>query len=293
MSLILDALRKMEQDRKNRRGAGGDLRPEVLRYRGEVTSQSGKPYLLPAAGLILLLGGIAAGFLIRGHGDGESLATGRDTAAVNQMAAAGPAVPPATVAAAPAAPGYPAPAATTSAVQPAAAVAAPPAASAQPAALATPAVTGAPAVEHPARQQAPDAAAPAPRSEKSSVKLPANAASHPEGAPAGSAQAAKTGKGRKVVAARAAEGYEPHDRQVRHVSQDAQQPVPVGAPDITISGIAWQDERSLRRAVLNGSLVGEGATVSGARVVEIQETRVRLSRNGRLFDLTLGGSIPR
>jgi general secretion pathway protein B len=77
------------------------------------------------------------------------------------------------------------------------------------------------------------------------------------------------------------------------VSQEAQQPVPVGAADISISGIAWQDERSLRRAVLNGSLVGEGATVSGARVVEIQETRVRMSRNGRLFDLTLGSSIPR
>lgn len=54
---------------------------------------------------------------------------------------------------------------------------------------------------------------------------------------------------------------------------------------ITISGIAWQDERSLRRAVVNGSLVGEGAEVAGARVVEIGENRVRFSRGGHVFDV--------
>lgn len=56
--------------------------------------------------------------------------------------------------------------------------------------------------------------------------------------------------------------------------------------NITISGIAWQDERSLRRAVINGSLVGEGAEISGARVVEIRENRVRFSRDGQIFEVT-------
>lgn len=56
--------------------------------------------------------------------------------------------------------------------------------------------------------------------------------------------------------------------------------------NITISGIAWQDERSLRRTVINGSLVGEGAEISGARVVEIRENRVRFSREGQLFEVT-------
>ncbi len=59
----------------------------------------------------------------------------------------------------------------------------------------------------------------------------------------------------------------------------------VGADDITISGIAWQDERSLRRAVINGSLVAEGAEILGARVMEIKESRVKFSRNGQLFEL--------
>lgn len=60
-------------------------------------------------------------------------------------------------------------------------------------------------------------------------------------------------------------------------------------PDITISGIAYQDERGLRRAVLNGSLVGEGAEVAGARVVEIRENKVRLSKGGRIFEVVFSG----
>lgn len=60
---------------------------------------------------------------------------------------------------------------------------------------------------------------------------------------------------------------------------------------IAISGIAWQDERSLRRAVVNGSLVGEGAEVAGARVVEIGESRVRFSRGGRTFDVSYSSGL--
>lgn len=58
-----------------------------------------------------------------------------------------------------------------------------------------------------------------------------------------------------------------------------------GGADITISGIAYQDERRMRRAVLNGVLVAEGAEVAGARVVEIRETKVKLSRGGQLFEV--------
>lgn len=58
-----------------------------------------------------------------------------------------------------------------------------------------------------------------------------------------------------------------------------------GDEGITVSGIAWQDERSLRRAVINGSLVGEGAEIQGAKIVEIRENRVRFSRGGELFEV--------
>jgi len=62
-------------------------------------------------------------------------------------------------------------------------------------------------------------------------------------------------------------------------------------PDIAISGIAFQDERSLRRAVLNGALVGEGAEVAGARVVEIKENKVRMSRGGEVFDIVFSSGF--
>lgn len=64
-----------------------------------------------------------------------------------------------------------------------------------------------------------------------------------------------------------------------------------GGQDITISGIAYQDERRLRRAVLNGALVGEGAEVAGARVVEIKETKVRLSRGGQVFEVHFSSGL--
>lgn len=54
---------------------------------------------------------------------------------------------------------------------------------------------------------------------------------------------------------------------------------------LAISGIAWQEEHALRRAVINGALVGEGAEISGAKVVEIRETLVRFSRRGRVFEV--------
>jgi general secretion pathway protein B len=58
-----------------------------------------------------------------------------------------------------------------------------------------------------------------------------------------------------------------------------------GDEGITVSGIAWQDERSLRRAVINGNLVGEGAEIQGARIIEIRENRIRFSRNGDIFEV--------
>lgn len=58
-----------------------------------------------------------------------------------------------------------------------------------------------------------------------------------------------------------------------------------GDEGITVSGIAWQDERYLRRAVINGSLVGEGAEILGAKVVEIRDNRIRFSRDGEFFEV--------
>jgi len=67
--------------------------------------------------------------------------------------------------------------------------------------------------------------------------------------------------------------------------------VPVSAPaDIKVSGIAWQDERAARRAVVNGFLLKEGAVVAGAKIVEILPEKVRFSMNGKTFELSMHSS---
>jgi len=69
---------------------------------------------------------------------------------------------------------------------------------------------------------------------------------------------------------------------------------PTTAPpaDIKLSGIAWQDDRHLRRAVINGFLLKEGAIVSGARITDIQTDRVRFSSNSGLFEIKLDAVLP-
>ncbi|QWV92307.1 general secretion pathway protein GspB [Geomonas oryzisoli] len=226
MSLILDALRKMEQERRSRRGTGQDLRPEVLRYR--LAAQPREPRRYPVAviaGVVLLMAGVGAGFLLKGHAP--------------QPAAEVP------VAAAPA---TQVPTAPTTAVAPPAAAVAEPA----PTPVPTPVPAAAPMAAPVVAAQAPVAVAPpvAPASRKASRAVAAQSAS-PEAQNAPQEPAA----------------------------------VAAGTQDITISGIAYQDERRLRRAVLNGILVGEGAEVGGARVLEIKETKVKLSRGGRVFEV--------
>lgn len=67
----------------------------------------------------------------------------------------------------------------------------------------------------------------------------------------------------------------------------------VSAPaDIKLSGIAWQDERSGRRAVINGFLLKEGAVVSGARITDIQADRVRFSTAAGVFEIRLDAVLP-
>ena len=57
--------------------------------------------------------------------------------------------------------------------------------------------------------------------------------------------------------------------------------------DIMLSGIAWQEERAARRVVINGFLLREGATVSGAKILEIHQNSVRLGSLAGIFDLRM------
>jgi general secretion pathway protein B len=58
---------------------------------------------------------------------------------------------------------------------------------------------------------------------------------------------------------------------------------------IVVSGVAWQDDKKLRRAVVNGSLVAEGEEAGGARIVHIFRNKVRFSVGGSTFDVSVSG----
>lgn len=65
-------------------------------------------------------------------------------------------------------------------------------------------------------------------------------------------------------------------------------PAIYGEPEgVKLAGIAWQQNRNLRRAVINDNLIGEGAVVNGATVVEIKQTAVRFEKGGMLYEATL------
>lgn len=67
-------------------------------------------------------------------------------------------------------------------------------------------------------------------------------------------------------------------------------PVSPAPADIRLSGIAWQEERRARRAVVNGFLMQEGGIVSGARITEISQDRVRFTQSGTTFEIPLTAS---
>lgn len=225
MSLILDALRKMEQERKSRLGGSVDIRPEVLRYRGAAPQPPARrAYLQGAVALVLIAAGVGTGLFLKGGGGSET---------------------PAEVVAA---------------------------REARPVPLPEPVIPPAPAPE----EVAPQAAA---------VPSPATFAPQPPAAPATPLPRPVAAPYSPPVPVSSSAAAKPH-RGVEAPQEGSLSGDEVQGGDLTVSGIAWQEERALRRAVVNGVLVGEGAEVAGARVVEIRESRVRFSRGGHSFDIS-------
>ena len=67
----------------------------------------------------------------------------------------------------------------------------------------------------------------------------------------------------------------------------------VTAPaDIKLSGIAWQEERADRRAVINGFLLKEGGVVSGAKITDIEADKVYFSSSTGVFQIKLDAALP-
>ena len=194
MSLILDALRKMEQERKARRQSSHELRSEVLNYQGAAAA-SERPGIFRVAAALLLVSAAIGGIIYFSRPEPRKTAPVTAAEPLRQEQ--------------------------------------PPVIHAQPA------------------QPQPQPAQPLP--EKS---LP------------------------------------PENRAVKEAQESAvrtSKSSQKSGEEITVSGIAWQDERYLRRAVINGALVGEGAEILGAKVIEIRENRVRFSRSGEIFEVVHSG----
>jgi general secretion pathway protein B len=82
--------------------------------------------------------------------------------------------------------------------------------------------------------------------------------------------------------------------KVQPLAAAPKQPVQtVQAPaDIKLTGIAWQDERKGRRAVINGFLLKEGAVISGAKITDIQSDRVHFTSAAGSFEIKLDFVLP-
>jgi general secretion pathway protein B len=69
----------------------------------------------------------------------------------------------------------------------------------------------------------------------------------------------------------------------------ASEPTPLKRiPALIVTGIAYQQDREGRLAVVNELPVMEGTLIEGARIEEILEDRVRFVKDGRTFEVGLG-----
>jgi hypothetical protein len=56
-------------------------------------------------------------------------------------------------------------------------------------------------------------------------------------------------------------------------------------PTLKLSGIAWSEEPSNRLAVVNGNVLPEGGSIHGVKILEILPTGVRFLHNGQAFEI--------
>jgi hypothetical protein len=58
-------------------------------------------------------------------------------------------------------------------------------------------------------------------------------------------------------------------------------------PQVNVSGIIWAEESGARRALVNGASVKEGDTVEGALIERIEPHHIRISKDGKPFDIPI------
>ncbi|HEX9080526.1 MAG TPA: hypothetical protein VF795_13105 [Desulfuromonadaceae bacterium] len=257
MSYILDALKKLETDKEKKSRADGmiNLSGALLRDEPRRRPSSGNAWKIGAGIAVASLAIFAVAWFVLHSG---------------KKPAAGPASPPVRTPVA-----APAPAVTAVPASPSRPIAPP----------ASPTAPPEPRATTPVRQAAPPASPPAPApvtAQKAGVAIapvPAVSPAASEETEAGVTSTETLHKKKRKGMAAPAPQQSPAVR--------IQQPLSPPPADIKVSGIAWQDERSLRRAVVNGFLIHEGSVVSGATVTEILRDRVRFSSGDKVFEVPL------
>lgn len=225
MSFILDALKKLEQEKAARRSGNINISDEILRggHRAPRKGRRSLSVILAVAGLavVLAIAAIVAGALLWRHEDVVLESTEDPVRPVARGTAAS----------------YPEPSRLR-------------------AAASAPESPQIPAAAPLAR---PNSSPEEPRPERRPARKPVD----------------------KTVAAGSGERFE-------ESYQGGSSPA---GSDLKVSGIAWQEKRSARRAVINGVLMPEGTSVGGATVKEIFQNRVRFLSNGRTFDVSISGPL--
>jgi len=74
---------------------------------------------------------------------------------------------------------------------------------------------------------------------------------------------------------------------IKKIPEQATTGSPTNPPSLKLSAIVWYEDPSMRFIMVNGIKASEGSFVEGVKVVEIKPTSVRFLYNGRYFEITM------
>jgi len=325
MSLILDALKKLDREKASRRTGMPDLAAEILRSEPSLPHKRLPMYLLAVSLTALATAGITygligkPGFLSKSSPPSAGIhpATGQKVASAPavKLSPPAPTAPPASpkkrepASVKPGAPSKPSPSAASRSSAPAKRVGA---TSPKPSPPTKPS-PGKPAIPSVSVQKAPPAAP-----ETGALTIPSSPV--PAGSPEPRRQVASSPPSQDPIRGPQS-GAKPEvskipvgtDSSLPVISPGHKDPTPkeisrgvkvapgtvrkpaeqvpgssaVNPPPLKISGIVWNEDPSKRRAVINGSFTIEGSTIEGVKVVEIFPTKVRFLHQGRYFEISV------
>jgi hypothetical protein len=83
------------------------------------------------------------------------------------------------------------------------------------------------------------------------------------------------------------EKVEPVPGSARKTSEATPKVSTATPPSLKLSAIVWYEDPSMRFAMINGVKATEGSDIDGVKVVEIKATSVRFLHDGRYFDISM------